>query len=206
MSEADLTTRGRILQVAKEEFLEKGYKDAWLRDISKKAGVTTGALYGYFKNKEALFGALVDEEYHHLLNMYDDILAEFHQLPIHKQVTDMESYTAKGMELMSEYIYDHLSSFKLILCYSEETQYCHLVEEMAARDIQATDDFSQTTQSAGVMLDPVNPTLKRMLTYSMFSNYFEMVRQDLPREEIDQYIHQLLKFYIGGWEKLWGNQ
>lgn len=204
MSEADLTTRDRILQIAKEEFLEKGYKDAWLRDISKKAGVTTGALYGYFKNKEALFGALVDEEYHHLLNLYDEILAEFHALPAEKQATDMESCTAKGMEQMAEYIYAHRSSFKLILCCSEETQYCHLVEEMSARDVQATDDFCQTSQSAGVLLDPVNPTLKRMLTHSMFSNYFEMVRQDLPQKEMHQYIHQLLKFYSGGWEKLWG--
>lgn len=205
MSEEELTTKDRILQAAREEFLEKGYEDAWLRDISKKAGVTTGALYGYFKNKEALLGALVDEEYHQLLHMYDEILAEFDTLPIQKQVTDIESYTAKGMELMAEYIYDHLSSFKLILCCAEETQYGHLVDEMVARDVQATDEFSQTSQSAGIMLDPVNPTLKRMLTYSMFSNYFEIVRQDLPREEIDQYIHQLLKFYIGGWEKLWGN-
>lgn len=206
MSEAELTTRDRILRAAKEEFLEKGYKDAWLRDISKKAGVTTGALYGYFKSKKALFGALVDDEYHHLLNMYDEILAEFRQLPAERQVTDMKIYTEKGMERMSEYIYDHLGSFKLILCCSEETQYCHLVEEMAERDIQATDDFSQTSQSAGIVLDPVNPILKRMLICSMFSNYFEMVRQNLPREEIDQYIHQLLKFYIGGWEKMWGNQ
>ena len=37
----------------------------------------------------------------------------------------------------------------------------------------------------------------------MFSTFFEMVRQDLPREETKQYISQLLNFYTGGWEKLW---
>ena len=74
---------------------------------------------------------------------------------------------------------------------------------MAARDLQATDDFSHTSQEAGVALSLVNPTLERMLTYSMFSTFFEMVRQDLPREETKQYISQLLKFYTGGWEKLW---
>ena len=192
-----------ILAAASEEFLEKGYKGAALRDIAAGAGVTTGALYGYFKNKQELFGALVDEDYHRLLALYDEILLSFQHLPPEEQMHNMEHYTALGMERLSDYIYDHWNAFRLILCRSEGTQYTHLVEEMAARDLQATDDFSHTSQEAGVHLSRVNPTLERMLTYSMFSNFFEMVRQDLPREETGQYIGQLLKFYTGGWEKLW---
>ena len=44
--------RNRIVEAAKEEFLEKGYKDASLRNIAKKAGITVGNLYRYYKNKE----------------------------------------------------------------------------------------------------------------------------------------------------------
>ena len=32
-----------------QEFLEKGFKSASLRNIVKTAGVTTGALYGYYE-------------------------------------------------------------------------------------------------------------------------------------------------------------
>ena len=52
-------TRDRLLKVAKEEFLELGYEKASMRKICKKAGVTTGALYFFFKDKNDLFGALV---------------------------------------------------------------------------------------------------------------------------------------------------
>ena len=47
MSEAEKTTLELIHQAAREEFLDKGFKSASLRNIVKKAGVTTGAFYGY---------------------------------------------------------------------------------------------------------------------------------------------------------------
>ena len=116
-----------ILAAAEKEFLEKGYEAAALRDIAAAAGVTTGALYGYFKNKQELFGALVDTEYHHLLDLYDEILERFHALPPQEQMTSMDDYTALGMGRMADYIYDHWNAFRLILCRSEGTQYTRLV-------------------------------------------------------------------------------
>ena len=53
-------TQQKILEAAKQEFLEKGFQGASLRNIVKTAGVTTGAFYGYYSNKEALFAALVE--------------------------------------------------------------------------------------------------------------------------------------------------
>ena len=44
-------TRQHLLECAKREFLEKGYMKASLRNICKEAGVTTGALYFFFKDK-----------------------------------------------------------------------------------------------------------------------------------------------------------
>ena len=49
-----------LLRAAKEHFLKSGYEKASLRKICASAGVTTGALYFSFANKEALFDALGD--------------------------------------------------------------------------------------------------------------------------------------------------
>lgn len=57
----DSKTRNKLLQSAREEFMEKGYGKASLRNICQKAGVTTGALYFFFKDKDALFEALTGE-------------------------------------------------------------------------------------------------------------------------------------------------
>ena len=53
-------TLERIQQAALDEFSEKGFLGASLRQIVKHAGVTTGAFYGYFSSKEALFASIVE--------------------------------------------------------------------------------------------------------------------------------------------------
>lgn len=44
--------RNAIIESAKQEFLEKGYKGASMRSIAKKSNMTVGNLYRYFKSKE----------------------------------------------------------------------------------------------------------------------------------------------------------
>lgn len=57
----ELETREKLLESAMAEFSENGYMKASLRKICADAGVTTGALYFFFKNKNDLFKAIVDE-------------------------------------------------------------------------------------------------------------------------------------------------
>ena len=64
-------TMEKIKQAALEEFYEKGYAKASLRTICSRAGVTTGAMYFSFENKEALFRAILEP----LVQSYEDILA-----------------------------------------------------------------------------------------------------------------------------------
>lgn len=47
-------TKEAILSAAAEEFYEYGYEKASLRHICSRAGVTTGAVYCFFENKEDL--------------------------------------------------------------------------------------------------------------------------------------------------------
>ena len=47
-------TKQLILDTAKKEFMEKGYNDASVRSIAKQAGLTTGAIFRYFADKESL--------------------------------------------------------------------------------------------------------------------------------------------------------
>ena len=68
MNEVEQTTLHQIFLAAMQEFLEKGFKSASLRNIVKTAGVTTGAFYGYYDSKEKLFEALVGEHYNFLLD------------------------------------------------------------------------------------------------------------------------------------------
>src|SRR6202453_698429 len=54
-------TRERLLQAACREIYRSGFQSAGLDKILASAGVTKGALYHHFKNKEALGYAVVEE-------------------------------------------------------------------------------------------------------------------------------------------------
>lgn len=51
-------TRARLLEAARQLTREKGYEHTTLEDVALRAGMTTGAIYGNFKNRDDLFIAL----------------------------------------------------------------------------------------------------------------------------------------------------
>ena len=51
-------TRAALLEAARALIREKGYEQTTLEDVAERAGMTTGAIYGNFKNRADLFIAL----------------------------------------------------------------------------------------------------------------------------------------------------
>src|SRR3954447_9353132 len=51
-------TRAKLMEAARSLIREKGYEHATLEAIAERAGMTTGAIYGNFKNRDELFLAL----------------------------------------------------------------------------------------------------------------------------------------------------
>jgi AcrR family transcriptional regulator len=54
------TTRDVLVQLAAEVFATEGYASASVRDLSRRAGVTSGAIYGNFRGKADLLVEAVD--------------------------------------------------------------------------------------------------------------------------------------------------
>jgi AcrR family transcriptional regulator len=51
-------TRAALLEAARELVRERGYERTTLHDVAARAGMTSGAIYGNFKNRDDLFVAL----------------------------------------------------------------------------------------------------------------------------------------------------
>jgi len=54
--------RRQIMEVGKKVFAAHGYHKANIEMICKKAGIGRGTIYRYFKNKEAIFSVILEEE------------------------------------------------------------------------------------------------------------------------------------------------
>jgi AcrR family transcriptional regulator len=51
-------TRAKLLEAARSLIRDKGHENTTLEDIAERAGMTTGAIYGNFKNRDELFISL----------------------------------------------------------------------------------------------------------------------------------------------------
>ena len=59
-ADEDADTKRRLVAAATDEFFACGYSGASLRQICSRAGVTTGALYFFFENKQDLLRSVID--------------------------------------------------------------------------------------------------------------------------------------------------
>ena len=60
-AEQSVRTRARLLEVARTAFTAHGYAGASLEAIAREAGVTTGAVYHQYRDKKALFRAVLED-------------------------------------------------------------------------------------------------------------------------------------------------
>lgn len=204
MSEAEITTLESIHNAGKTEFLEKGFRSASLRNIVKTAGVTTGAFYGYYKSKEELFDALVEEPYNTCMKKYRETQEAFTRLSPEEQRLRMNDISGECMEWMMEYAYENKDVFKLILCCSEGTKYENMIHEMVEIEVESTHRFADVLKRMGVREYKIDLQLEHMLVSGMFSSFFEMIIHDVPREKAPEYVRDLRAFYTAGWKKIMG--
>ena len=195
-------TLQKILDVAKTEFLQKGFKDSSLREIVKKAGVTTGAFYGYFKSKEDLFDALVKKHADYIINIYDTILADFQNLPVDQQCAFMDNHSQYGIEKMFDYVWNHKNPFILIYKSSAGTKYENFVQQIAKKDIESTEVFLDTVEENGKKIQRIDPIIEDLILNNAFNMFFSLILRDLPREKVEHCLDQLFTFHRGGWDLL----
>ena len=202
--DGNLTTLERIHQAAKAEFLEKGYKDASLRNIVRSAGMTTGAFYGYYKSKEQLFEALAGRHYEYILNRFQKAQKEFAGLPPHRQPEDMSEISGLCMYDILHYAYDHLEECKLILCCSEGTKFSGLIDEMVEIEAEGTHAYQNVLRELGRPSPKIDPVLEHILITGMFHTFFELVIHEMPLRDAENYVKEMRAFYTAGWMKIMG--
>ena len=171
-----------LLQAGKQEFLEKGFQGASMRGIAARMGVTTGALYRYYTDKESLFDALVEEPAGGLEKRYREIQQQFAQETVEKQLQSLPEVSDTGHAWMVEYIYDHYDAFKLIVCCSNGTKYEHYLDILTDIEVNASLCLIERMQEQSRTV-AIDEELIHMVASSMFNGMFETVRHTICREK-----------------------
>ena len=204
MEEKSTATLEKIQEAALGEFLDKGFLGASLRQIVKNAGVTTGAFYGYFSSKEALFNALVEPHAAALMGKFMEAQISFAELPEEEQPAHMGVESGTYLDWMVDYICQHRQAVKLLLCRAEGTGYEQFIHNMVEVEVESTLRYMEVLRHLGRDVPELSRSLCHIIASGMMSGIFEIVVHDMPREQAQRDVEQFRQFYTGGWLKLMG--
>jgi AcrR family transcriptional regulator len=195
-------TQQKLLDVGREEFLEKGFKSASLRNIVKQAGFTLGAFYGYYPDKASLFEALVEPAAQNLIDMFRQAQdAHFELLPKGETARSRELST-KYLYAFLDFIYQNLDAFKLVICCANGTEYEDYLHRLVEIEVSRAEQYYTVLRESGKAQGEVSPEVHHMLTSAYFNAVFETVRHDMPIERAKEHIAQLATFFTCGWDGL----
>ena len=204
MEEKSNATLEKIHKAAMAEFLDKGFQGASLRQIVKNAGVTTGAFYGYFSSKEALFASIVEPHAAALMGRFMEAQTSFSELPEQEQPEHMGLESSQCVNWMVDYICDHREPVKLLLCKAEGTSYEYFVHNMVEVEVEYTLRYMDVLRRLGREVPELSQSLCHIIASGMFNGLFEIVVHDMPKEQALRDVEQFRTFYTGGWLKLMG--
>lgn len=199
-----LSTLEKIHVEGKKEFMEKGFKDASLRNIVKRAGVTLGAFYGYYPAKDALFEALVTPTAKDFKSSFLAVQQDFDALPVARKASELHTYSNEALFRLLDFVYEHFDVFKLIICCSAGTAYEHYIDSLVAVEEESTYRFMKAMKNSGHPINDIKPNLSHILASSYFAAIFETVAHDMPKDEAVEYMGSLTTFFGAGWDAVLG--
>ena len=202
--ESSSATLEKIQQAALTEFLDKGFLSASLRQIVKNAGVTTGAFYGYFSCKEALFASIVAPHAAALMGRFMEAQTSFAGRPEAEQPEHMGEDSESCLDWMVDYICQNREPVKLLLCRAEGTGYESFVHNMVEVEVEYTLRYMEVLRRLGRRVPTLSRSLCHIIASGMFNGLFEVVIHDMPYEQALRDVKQLRAFYTAGWLELVG--
>jgi AcrR family transcriptional regulator len=192
----------RLLDCAKEEFLEKGFKDASLRNIAEKAGSSTGAIYIRYPDKEALFNDLVSETIESFFSQFRDAQDKHFELIDQERTNRSKDLSQSYLYRFISYIYDHYDAFKLVLCCSVGTKYERFIHDLVDLEVEVAEKYYARLREIGKLEGHVSREVHHMLTSAYYTAIFEIVVHDMYRENALLFIEEISKFFNTGWNSL----
>lgn len=198
-------TRQLLLQCAKKEFMEKGYSKASLRSICKEAGVTTGALYFFFQDKDDLFCSLVSDSMMQIMKLikeHQELEENEAKEEILSSNHDMESERIL-VEVLVHEMYRNRDEMLLLVNGAQgsslENAVDRIIDEMDAHNLHLA---RATCQELGI------PMLEENLVHWMSHNQIDMFLYMLKHIETEEqalaFGRQAMTYLVTGWFALFG--
>ena len=178
-------THAKILDCGKKHFLKNGFEKASLRDICKDAGVTTGAFYRHFSDKNELFEEVVSP----IANKIIDNFLKYEKVSINGLKTNQEETVAKvhidGTIETALFLFDNKEMYALLINGSFGSSYANFLEK---------DNSYEHISNKGF----------HIINHSHFLALTEAVLHSENKDELIENARLVSRFFSGGWKTVRG--
>ena len=197
----DKETREKLLDSAKQEFLDKGYMKASLRTICKNAGVTTGALYFFFQDKEDLLTQLVEEPLKGLISrveshFLEEMSIESAVISIHDDSSDI--IVAKEIV---HFMYQHYDIFQILLTKSQGSAYEDIVSRFADGIEEHYDKLAEQMAERFGIRKPEHYMI-HWLSHIQIDAFIHLLTHEQDEEKAVRQIEEIVVYLLSGWNGL----
>ncbi len=196
-----LSTKDLIIEVARKIFLENGYKKANIRDIANEAEVSTGAIYGYFINKEKLYEAAIGPLPKEYYNKYLNAISKINKIDYSSMIKKLKQSHYDGIELFLDYVYADFIAWKLIINGEGTNYYTHL-EIIVNKEITAFNLFLDLLERENIPFNRPNSYLIESIIRNLIDDLIRIIKLDMDRDEAIIYSKQVADFFLEGWMNL----
>ena len=197
-NENDYEKRKLLIDAAKKEFLEKGYNKASLRKICANAGVTTGALYFFFENKEDLFSSIVDPPVEELKQMIIEHFKEDRDFLGQLNTMDLGNLDHSDMaEMVVDHIYKNYDAFILLLSGSKEDALEENIDEFV--ELMEKSTAMMVSESRFYTIDPF---MTHWMAHTTVDSVVQVIKHEKDLKSAKKRIQSIMNYLVIGWVKL----
>ena len=197
MASRDHSLDGSIVKAAYDEFLSCGFQKASLHRIAENAGVTTGAIYTRYKNKDALFVSLLQDFIRVLEEAFAPAAAEYEkagQLGTTEALLEAIDFEERiYIKLLTEY-YDECTLF---FSRSDGSSVEAMLTGLMRRKTQQTVEFFCRIYGKAPNAEAI-----RLLMGSQFWYFRQLLDAHLKEDKMLDCLHTLIDFFNAGWRQL----
>lgn len=193
------STIDNILNSAKAEFMQKGFKDASLRNIAKQAGVTTGAIYGYFKDKDDIFVTLVKDVLDGFFYLIEEVEEEERNMVKEGVGFPNQIFTAKNSHLRYlKYMYDNYDVCKMVIMSSNGSSMENYIDKFIEKSLKELKDFIDSVKK----VSDIDEFTIHIIIEFYIKSITEFIKHDVPYETAVKQFENINTFFFSGWKEL----
>ena len=184
-----------IIDAAFNEFMEKGYAKASLRNIASNASVTIGAIYTRFKTKDELFYSLVEPLIKRISEVFATSKSDYSNVRIDNKEGFLLAMKHES-DMILHLLFDDYDRAKLLLCKADNSSLSNFFDQLTDLKIEETIKYFKMTKIK------TNRDVIKLVIKAEFDIYYQMIDGGYKLEEAKVILDNIMEYHLGGWMRL----